>query len=163
MTRWLLTHALHFQWWNHVFYSKTACWTKVHLKHSSMRFFIQFMFLIDFKVICYVCDKGRVLVLCCPDGSEQLDAPPKGSEPDCSANADTKPGGGRVKVCLRSFGFTKTSVVQKNIGQSIWLNSRGSISNCRSSMRRYLSLRGGWEQMWSILSMFYITHSKSSR
>lgn len=120
-------------------------------------------FLIDFKVICYVCNKGRVLVLCCPDGSEQLDAPPKGSEQTPNLEEGSIFNGGRVKVYLRSFGFTKTGAVQKNIGQSIWLNSRGSISNCRSPMRRYLSLRGGWEQMWSILSMFYITHSKSSR
>lgn len=52
---------------------------QVQLQHRSALSFLQFMFLIYFKVICCVYDPGRLLLLCSLEASEHLNAPLRAS------------------------------------------------------------------------------------
>lgn len=122
-----------------------------------MLFFIQFMFLIDFKVIYYVGDTGRASVLCCPDGSERTIAVlsqgfclgAKGSQPDQTGRRASSLTEG-VSRC-RCASLLSQKPVQKD--------SRASISNRRSPTRT-VPQTPGWvgTNVKGSSQCFYVTH-----
>lgn len=134
------------------------------LKPSSLLFFIHFTFLISFQVIDDVCDKGRVLVLCCPDVSKQLlggfclsGEKPASRTAGGMRTPNLEEGGIFSGGCVKQYRCASLDSPEPVKPGKTWVFASTAgimLATADHPPGWCLGLRGALEQMWSVLLIF---------